>query len=357
MVEALRKSSIVVTDNGLSDGLYVVNESNATDLSIPHLPVLSIAQLQQLSDETCSFDNGDVVYLDNRRGRVRSVLAKRANANTLLLTERCENRCQFCSQPPNEREDAYLYRSASLALLNYHSSEFIGLSGGEPTINRHGFITLLKQLNEFNNQTPLHILSNGRSFADLEFTKQVTTECQQRNVVWGIPLYGHRSELHDRLVGAQGAFVLTMNGILNLLSCGQYIELRIIPVRENLGQLPDILNFLLYSFAPLGIISIMQLEPKGWARNNYADLFVPVSEQNEYLEHAVQLAERHHQPIRLFNYPLCLLKKSLRTYTCQSISDWKNYYPEDCVRCSQKPMCGGFFTSATNAYLERVKPL
>ena len=48
-----------------------------------------------------SVDDGDVVNINQFR-QLRVILSRRANHNTLLVTERCNNLCLFCSQPPRE---------------------------------------------------------------------------------------------------------------------------------------------------------------------------------------------------------------------------------------------------------------
>ena len=55
------------------------------------------------------------------------------------------------------------------------------------------------------------------------------------------------------------------------------------------------------------------------------------------------------------NYPLCLIDSSLRKDAIKSISDWKNYYPDECQDCTKKELCGGYFSSAYNKFIEKPK--
>jgi len=374
MVIPLRSNNIVCETDGSEDGLYIVGQSNAEGYNIPHLPriIRSDTSINGMSlavagmgdklpfnlkcDEL--FDNysdGDIVWVNSRFNQVRSVISSRSTANSLLLTERCENRCLFCSQPPNYFNDVHLYHQAALALLNYNTSDYVGLTGGEPTYNEHAFITLLSTLNIFNNRTKLHILSNGRRFSDMDFTKRVTDHLEGRDVLWGIPLYGHYAGLHDHLVGGKGAFIDTARGLSNLLNQGQNIELRIVPVANNLSYLNNIIEFITSNYLNIRIISIMNVEPKGYARKNFDSLYVSVHKQLHYLEQAIDLAERYGLQIRLFNYPLCLINEYLRNRAVQSISDWKNYYADECSGCRLKPQCGGLFVSSAGRFLENIR--
>jgi His-Xaa-Ser system radical SAM maturase HxsC len=374
MVSSLRTWNLPYRADRHVDGLFVLNKSNARHLPIPHLPVIvahgkgTYRVLNHAGrdgddedvpriflDDVGAFDDGDIVWLDSRRQLVKSVLSTRANANTVLVTEQCDNRCTFCSQPPNDRPDNQLYLNAALAILNFDAVGYVGISGGEPTLNRRAFISLLRTLNDFGNRSKLHILSNGRSFADESFTQKVVELVAKRPLLWGIPLYGHESSVHDPLVGADGAFIETVNGLLNLCGYGQSIELRIVPSKQNIYNLRDIVQFVVSSFSSVRIISIMNLEPKGWGRANYGSLYVNVRDQSSSLRSAVSVACTANREVRLFNYPLCLLPNELRRFAVKSISDWKNYYPDECSGCRILEECGGFFASATGKFREVVE--
>ncbi|MBF4232885.1 His-Xaa-Ser system radical SAM maturase HxsC, partial [Vibrio anguillarum] len=80
-----------------------------------------------------SIDDGDIVTI-NQFGQLRVILSKRANHNTLLVTERCNNLCLFCSQPPREENDNWLLSYGALALAAFEFDGEIGISGGEPLL-------------------------------------------------------------------------------------------------------------------------------------------------------------------------------------------------------------------------------
>lgn len=368
MANPLRVSKLRYTGE-IPEGLYIVGNSSMRNPDIPHLPTINADRFNpgapniELNENfKCpelfeSYDQGDVIWVDSRSRLLRNILSHRANSNTLLVTEQCDNRCSFCSQPPNDFPDAELYHRATLALLNYETDDYVGISGGEPTLNRNAFLSMMRILQSSNNKTKLHILTNGRSFSDLTFLTQLTNYLQGRKVAWGIPIYGHTQKLHDSLVGANGAFLETVNGLLNLAAAGQTIELRIIPVKENLQHLGHLIEFIASALPFVSVISVMNLEPKGWARNNYSNLVTSVNEQSKWLLNMVEVANFRGLEIRLFNYPLCLLPEDVRPYASKSISDWKNYYPDDCKSCELRKNCGGFFTSAVGNFIEQVEPV
>ena len=48
----------------------------------------------------------------------------------------------------------------------------------------------------------------------------------------------------------------------------------------------------------------------------------------------------------IYNHQLCLLDRGLWSFAVKSISDWKNEYHPECLRCNEINACGGFFFSA-----------
>ncbi|MFC3154209.1 His-Xaa-Ser system radical SAM maturase HxsC [Gilvimarinus japonicus] len=303
-----------------------------------------------------SIEDGDIGFI-TKNGSVRVVLSKNANHNTLLVTERCDNACLFCSQPPKDVQDDWLLVQSAMAIAAFQSTETIGISGGEPLLYKETFIRFLDFLCKHASTTPLHILSNGRAFSDPAFAKAIADRCQTLNLTFGIPLYSSVEEMHDHLVGADGAFRETLLGLINAGNSGVPIELRIIPTSMNFKVLPNLINLIARCFSNIAQISIMNLEPAGWARRNWKELYITPLHYHHYLVEAIQQAKRADLQVKLFNYPLCHLPEELQGYSVQSISDWKNYYPEVCSSCKLKFKCAGFFTSSTGKFHDQARAI
>lgn len=292
-----------------------------------------------------SIDDGDVGFYTGK-GSLRVILSRKANHNTLLVTERCDNLCLFCSQPPKEKDDDELIVQAALAISAFRSRSLIGVSGGEPLLSQKNFLRFLDIIAKFSPETSLHVLSNGRAFSDSGFSRDVANRCGQFMVNFGIPLYSVSDEIHDFLVGSEGAFRETVKGLINAGNCGIPIELRVIPTSYNFGDLELIVDFASRVFSSISQISIMNLEPTGWAKKNWDDLYVCPSVYSSDIRKAIDCGDRAGVPVVLFNYPLCHLPIDLHRCAVKSISDWKNYYPKECNECVFQGDCGGFFASS-----------
>lgn len=331
----------------------LVLPSNSKRLDV--LPVGVVGQIRQ-NELFNAIVDGDIATINNR-GQIRVVLSSKANHNTLLLTERCDNRCLFCSQPPKDIDDSWLLSQAAMAMAAFNHNGTIGLSGGEPLLYGEAFLRLLDFVIEHCPTTSLHVLTNGRAFSNKHFAEAVAKRAESLPISFGIPLYASRAEVHDHLVGTNGAFKETVIGLLNAGNLGISIELRFIPTRENIDEMVATTEFVTRVLSNVSQISIMNLEATGWAKKNWGDLYLTPDSYQNTLEAAVTQAERAGLPVLLFNYPLCHLSEQLRPFTVKSISDWKNYYPDECNGCKLKGICSGFFASSQGRFHQKPRRL
>ncbi|WP_208993733.1 His-Xaa-Ser system radical SAM maturase HxsC [Alcanivorax sediminis] len=292
-----------------------------------------------------AIEDGDVGFY-TRNGALRVLLSRKANHNTLLVTERCDNLCLFCSQPPKKEEDDWLLVQSALAIAAFQAPMLIGISGGEPLLYGQRFVKFIDSVSELSPATSLHVLTNGRAFSDKDYASEVAKRCADGKICFGIPLYSLNSDIHDHLVGSEGAFHETVKGLINAGNLGVPVELRIIPTKKNFSELSSVVEFACRVFSSVSQISIMNLEPTGWAKLNWGTLYVSPESYSSELRKCIVNGDKGGVPIVLYNYPLCHLDEGLRGRAVKSISDWKNYYPEECGDCSLKKQCGGFFSSS-----------
>lgn len=371
MTKAIRKDTFNVGSEAGYSGLYVAIKSTSKNRRPNLLPLLAVSPRDSENplDHTLSsfavslspvdldvITDGDIVRLSDN-GFLRVALGRHANANSLLVTERCDNACVFCSQPPRDVDDDLLLSEAALALIEFASDSVVGITGGEPLLYGKKFSNFLATLNENACPTPLHILTNGRALKDKAFTRDICKAIANRDVTFGIPLYGSTENMHDSLVQMTGAWRETVEGLINASAFGIKVELRIIPTKANMQQIESICEMAIRCFGCVEQVSIMNLEPKGWARKNWDQVYIAPECISHELQAAVRRCENARVTVRLFNYPLCLLDESLRDFAVPSISDWKNYFPEECKPCSSKSYCCGFFTSATGHFIPQVRPI
>jgi len=340
-------------------GLYLMAESGARMRpGAPPGPAVTKTpgSMLRLGPEL-ALDAGDIIHVSDDGRRVTVLWKNSARHNGLLLTEQCDNYCLMCSQPPKDRDDDWLFdRARKVISLLPEGALALSLTGGEPTLHADRLIGLLEHCKRVAPRLSLHLLSNGRRFADPEFTRRYAAIGLADTMV-GIPVYAPEPALHDFIVQAVGAFNETVHGILNLASLGQAVELRVVIQRHTVPVLADLATFIARNLPFAAQVALMGLEMTGLARPNAPLVWVDPADYQCELAEAVDILATAGITTRIYNHQLCVLDRRLWPYAVRSISDWKNDYLETCDSCSVRDACGGVFTTSGNRLSRYLRPV
>jgi His-Xaa-Ser system radical SAM maturase HxsC len=328
--------------------LYLISEAPS-----PVLPGPAIL----LGPDLAHIGSGDIIHVAADGSRVTVLWKKSAVHNGLLLTEQCDNYCLMCSQPPKDRDDSWLFdRAIEVISLLPEGAHSLSLTGGEPTLHVDALIGLLEHCKRVAPRLSLHLLTNGRRFADPDFTRRYAA-VGIADIMAGIPVYAPEPGLHDFIVQAAGAFNETIHGILNLASLGQSVEIRVVIQRHTVPALVELATFIARNLPFVAQVALMGLEMTGLARPNSTLVWAdPVDYQAELAE-AVDILTTAGIATRIYNHQLCVLERHLWPYAVRSISDWKNDYLEICRSCSVRDACGGVFTTSGNRLSQHLHPV
>src|SRR4051794_23761665 len=230
---------------------------------------------------------GDVISVSQTGEQIKVLWRQNASLNSVLLTERCDHYCLMCSQPPKRGNDDWLLDDAfELIRLLPRTTPGIAFTGGEPTLYGDGLIRLLRLCKNLLPFAGVHVLSNGRRFDDVDFTR-AWASIANPNLMVGIPLYGAEPALHDYVVQANGAFDDTVRGILNLGQHRQRIELRVVVHKQTAPHLVEIADFIARNLPFVEQVALMGLEMIGFARANMADVWIDPVDYKAELQEAV----------------------------------------------------------------------
>ncbi len=309
-----------------------------------------------LPDEQYFLAEGDVIKFSPSKLGLQTIYRKNSPSNSLLVTERCNNFCLMCSQPPKEADDSYIIKDLLKAIpLMDISTRELGITGGEPTLLGDDLLKILRAIKSHLPYTGIHILSNGRLFKDLSFATEFQ-KLSHPDLMIGIPIYSDISNIHDYVVQADGAFDDTIRGVINLKRVKQKVEIRVVIHQQTYERLPQLAEFLARNLLFVDHVALMGLEMMGFTKFNLEQLWIdPVDYQKE-LRAAVQTLHRYKMNVSIYNYQLCLLDPDLWPFNRKSISDWKNEYMPECGPCTKREQCGGFFSSARLRYSQHISP-
>jgi His-Xaa-Ser system radical SAM maturase HxsC len=290
--------------------------------------------------------DGDVVRIDPVRNTLHVLYRRNSPFNSFLVTERCDNYCVMCSQPPKAHDDSWIVDELFrvIPLLSPETRE-IGITGGEPGLLGGRLVELIRCFRDQLPSTVLHVLSNGRAFAKPDLSTDVAA-LKHPDLMFGIPLYADVPEAHDYVVQQRGAFDQTIQGILNLKRRGVRVELRFVIHRDTYEGLPAFARFVARNLLFVDHVALMGLELMGFARSNLDALWIDPMDYQHQLAEAVDILSRAGARVSIYNLPLCVLPASLHGVARASISDWKNRFFDECDGCAKKSSCAGFFASA-----------
>ena len=292
-----------------------------------------------LEKKSVKLDIGEILIFFPEKDMFQRFFRPNTIGNTILLTEQCDQVCVMCSQPPKKKD--YLHWNLYLQAASLiPEGGLLGISGGEPTLYKEELLEFLHDCIVANKNLQINVLTNAQHFDESDIG---LLSALNKNVLWGVPLYSDNATEHDRIVGKEGAFENLKKGFNCLLKSGSRVELRTVLLQSNYPSLVKLSKFVARHFTWIEKWAIMQLEPMGYARIEWPLKFVDTTILSETLEQAVVTAEASGIYTLLYNFPLCVVPPSLRTFCVKSISDWKQKYLSNCDGCSLKNSCCGFF--------------
>jgi len=282
---------------------------------------------------------------------MRNLIDINSNDNTLFVTEQCNNRCLMCCQPPHAKNDIELLFEQNLELIKNAPKNLpiIGISGGEPTLLGERFFELISVIRQNLPDTIIHILTNGRHFADESFAEKLK-EVGGNNLLLGIPIHSDSSLIHDEITSVKNSFNETIMGLYNLAAYKIPIELRIVINKLNYQRLYHLSNYIYKNLPFVTCASFMAMEYIGLAVENTKQVWIEPIEYMPNLERAIINLNSWGIDVSIFNLPLCLLPETLHPFARKSISDWKTCYMDICKSCVKKDDCCGLFSTSQRIF-------
>ena len=301
--------------------------------------------------------DGDVLGFDHSSRKFRTLFRRNSAHNSFLVTERCNNYCLMCSQPPKDVDDRWILSEIkeSLPLID-PATHALTFTGGETLSDWKDFIGVLNDCRDRLPATAIQVLTNGRAFANSEIV-DAWKGIGHPNLMAAIPVYASVDHIHDHVVQAKGAFDETVLGILKLKDRGQRVEIRVVlhaltaPILEETGR------WIARNLPFVDHVALMGLENTGFAIANDAMLWMDPVDYCDGLARAVDHLSAAGVNVSVYNLPKCVLPKSVWPHALQSISDWKNGFVEECNQCDEKDSCSGFFTTGRPRFSRGVRAI
>jgi len=296
----------------------------------------------------------------------------------LALTYRCDNVCSHCyvARPPDYPEMDTGAWKAVLERVWEVGIPHVCFTGGEATLRPD-----LVELVAYARQRGLvsGLLTNGRRLADRAYVDELVAAGLDHVQ---ITLESHDPAVHDRMVGARGAWSETVQGIRNAVAAGLYTTTNTTLTRENVPGIVETVAWI----ASLGVPTFACNSLIYAGRGARVDSGLPEGELAPLLEQVREAADRHglrliwYTPTRYCAFSPLQLELGVKACTaalynmcvepdgmvipCQSyyhplghiLNDpweaiWnhdlaralreRRYAPERCRECPEFSLCGG----------------
>jgi His-Xaa-Ser system radical SAM maturase HxsC len=323
------------------NSIFAINDASSVDLS----SVGSAARIISVPSKFSYLDAGDILGIQGKSGKFRSLFRSNSRHNSFLVTERCNNYCLMCSQPPKDIDDRWILDEIreSLPLIDKNTPT-LTFTGGEPLSDWPEFTRVLAECRDELPNTAVQVLTNGRAFSDSEIVN-AWRDIEHPSLIAAIPVYASVDHIHDYVVQAKGAFDETILGILKLKDRGQRVEIRVVLHAQTAPIITETCRWIARNLPFVDHVALMGLENTGFAIANESFLWIDPVDYQDALADGVDALSAARVNVSVYNLPRCVLHRSVWPYAVQSISDWKNGYVQKCDPCNEKSRCSGLFTS------------
>jgi len=291
----------------------------------------------------CSFD---VVSIVGKK--IRQVVYSHGRSdNAVVVTDKCNSNCIMCPYTENYRKKAQKTDlNYNLQVIEYIPSDIkhLIITGGEPTLYQESFLEIMRAIREKFEDTELLLLTNGRTMSNKEFALKALNVVPER-VLWGIPVHGPNSIIHDTISQTPGSFSQTEYGIKTLLFNQREVEIRIVISKLNYKKLEETACYIAASFPKVKQVTFMAMEMCGAAAINKELIWIDYETAAQYAQKAAIVLIRQGIKVLFYNFPLCKVNKGFWSLCADSITDYKIRYADTCGLCSVRSICGGVFST------------
>lgn len=220
---------------------------------------------------------------------------------SIHLTDLCNEKCIFCVVGIPERTFDSIVPAKVRKVIEdnaYQGFEAVNLHGGEPTIHP-GFLNTLELIQAYD-YPEVHLQTNGRRLKDPAFVKRL----RELGVnLFIISIHGLDAESHDSMTRTPGGFVQTVEGFRNVKAAGGRIRTNTVITRQNIHQLPEMMDWLL----DLGVdhVNISNMHPVETAYLHFEQVTPTVEETVRWVPEAVQRVLARNGVVTLEGFPFC----------------------------------------------------
>lgn len=292
-------------------------------------------------------------------GDFRRVFDMCSADNYFFITGKCNSNCIMCPSSEYSRrhgKDSYAGNLIEIAKHIPTSVNHLTITGGEPFLIGNEIFDFLLYLKEKFEYTDFLILTNGRIFSIDKYAKMLK-DVLPLNCTVAIPVHAANSEIHDMITQSNNSFIQTITGIKRLLSLDINVELRIVVSSLNADDFYDIAKLIVCELEHIKYVSIIAMEMTGNAAVHKKTVWIPYKQASDKISDGILYLIKNGIDVKLYNFPLCTVKKEYWTLCEKSISSDKIRFGEVCDNCKMRSACGGVFSGTLSLVKEELEAI
>lgn len=281
-----------------------------------------------------------------------AITVKNRRIKKFFISRTCNNCCIMCFEDDRNVNKEY----TTDELIKQFNKEICGdedmivLSGAEITTRKDLFL-LLKHIRSKNQKARIFLPTNGRMFSYGSYVKKFMG-ANLGDIKITVSILGYNEQIHDKLTSVVGSFRQSVQGIKNLLSYKQNVNINVTILKQNYKGIPKICDY----FLPMGVNSIQLalVEPNGKAKDDFKE-FIP--KMSDCMPPILSALAKGGGKVRVKNIPNCLLGDlyHLNYFSTQ------NHLKEmggQCKLCYHKSECRGIWSAYIKIYgSNELKPI
>jgi len=238
---------------------------------------------------------------------------------------KCNNKCDICGISERAVDEKYYIEG----------DDFIRIIDKEPSVD-DDFFERIDRLNNLFPKKAIHFVTNGRSLYYKFFRDEINL---RENLRFSVLFFGRDEKTHDKFTMVPGSFnqsLLGLKSLLNELSKGKEINIRIVLNESNFKESDKIILFFVERYKKVNNIEI-----EFWQESNDSFLY---KKKLQFIQQRIFLVQDNIKNINIkfINIPFCFLNPFFWGNVVEENFKTKKY-SRSCEKCKVKKYCPGFF--------------
>ena len=221
----------------------------------------------------------------------------------IQVTRKCNQRCRFCSNPPNKRSISLEEGQKLIDFYIEEGYEGVIFTGGEPTLS-----PILPDLIKYacKRGFPNRIITNGQKLADMEYLK-ILKDAGLSNI--NVSFYSFKKDVQAFLTKKEDSLTNIILALENLGKIGGIsVNVNTVINHYNADHLFENVKWIVENFPFVRHFVWNNLDPLMNRARRHPDTIPKLNEFELSLQKAMQFLESKGKTFRLERIPLCYLK-------------------------------------------------